>query len=490
MVKQLTPRPPRAVVRAPSCRGAIDARARASIRGPRGRQHRRAHAGAASGLRLARLGGADRRSARGGERTRRGCQLEPIRRGIFRQQQRQLHSEGHSGDGRRVRRTRVARREQAPVQARLDGQPRRRRRHSRSSARRTTTRSCSASRRTESRPRTAWRPSPSSGRRTPAGTSRTRRRASPEEVPTRRARTQLAPAVAWTEAANDAGVNVSVVDVTPESTEAGTTTLAVHGLSQKQHVKKAVFATPHDGAACRLRRDRHDERRRQSGELPGRRRRADRRPSLPPEPGRLHLRQSDLVGPAALDAVQRPERLPVELPDHGRPLALLLDGDCRLRCGRERQPGDDGLPDGRRLEVPVGHPAQRRRAPTSARRRRSATTSTTRGCGAGITASTATRLSSARRARPATTSRRSRTPGTRRAATRTTSTPRSTHSATTSRLRRSPCSSATTSCTTGRTTSASTRVTGTPSSTTTASRRSTRRLRREGPRSCRSATTG
>ncbi len=58
----------------------------------------------------------------------------------------------------------------------------------------------------------------------------------------------LAPAVAWTEAANDAGVNVSVVDVTPESTEAGTTTLAVHGLSQKQHVKKAVFATPHSGA--------------------------------------------------------------------------------------------------------------------------------------------------------------------------------------------------------------------------------------------------
>ena len=58
----------------------------------------------------------------------------------------------------------------------------------------------------------------------------------------------LAPAVAWTEAANQAGVNVSVVDVTPESTEAGTTTLAVRGLSQKQHVKKAVFATPHNGS--------------------------------------------------------------------------------------------------------------------------------------------------------------------------------------------------------------------------------------------------
>src|SRR6478735_1255044 len=58
----------------------------------------------------------------------------------------------------------------------------------------------------------------------------------------------LAPAVAWTEAANQAGVNVSVVDVTPESTTDGTTTLAVRGLSQKQHVKKAVFATPHNGS--------------------------------------------------------------------------------------------------------------------------------------------------------------------------------------------------------------------------------------------------
>src|SRR3954467_12447526 len=44
---------------------------------------------------------------------------------------------------------------------------------------------------------------------------------------------ELAPAVAWTEAANDAGVKVSVVDVTPESTDAGATTLSVHGLSQK-----------------------------------------------------------------------------------------------------------------------------------------------------------------------------------------------------------------------------------------------------------------
>jgi hypothetical protein len=58
----------------------------------------------------------------------------------------------------------------------------------------------------------------------------------------------LGPAVAWTTAANEAGVNVSVVDVTAKSTRAGTTTLAVDGLSEPQHVKKAVFATPHHGS--------------------------------------------------------------------------------------------------------------------------------------------------------------------------------------------------------------------------------------------------
>ena len=58
----------------------------------------------------------------------------------------------------------------------------------------------------------------------------------------------LGPAIAWTQAAGDAGVDVSVVDVSVEGTQAGTTTLAVNGLSQPQHVKKAVFATPQHGS--------------------------------------------------------------------------------------------------------------------------------------------------------------------------------------------------------------------------------------------------
>ncbi len=59
---------------------------------------------------------------------------------------------------------------------------------------------------------------------------------------------ELGPAEAWTQAANDAGVNTSLLDIAAQSTQAGATTLAVQGLSQPQHVKKAVFATPHHGA--------------------------------------------------------------------------------------------------------------------------------------------------------------------------------------------------------------------------------------------------
>ncbi len=186
------------------------------------------------------------------------------------------------------------------------------------------------------------------------------------------------------------------------------------------------------------------------------------------------------LAPAALDAVQRPERVPVELPDHGHRAALLLDGDRRLHdVVASDNPATTVYPMGVASKFPWDVQLDRRRAPTSARRRRRRQQRRRRpGVERRTTASTATRLSSARRARPATTSRRSRTPGTRRAATRTTSTPRSTRPATTSRPRRSPSSSATTSCTTARTTSASTRATGTPSSTTTASRRSTRRRRR------------
>ncbi|MFL6017135.1 MAG: M36 family metallopeptidase [Gaiellaceae bacterium] len=59
---------------------------------------------------------------------------------------------------------------------------------------------------------------------------------------------ELGPAEAWTQAANEVGVDASVLDIAAQSTKAGTTTLTVQGISQAQHVKKAVFATPHHGA--------------------------------------------------------------------------------------------------------------------------------------------------------------------------------------------------------------------------------------------------
>lgn len=59
---------------------------------------------------------------------------------------------------------------------------------------------------------------------------------------------QLAPAEAWAQAAQDAGVSASVLDIASQSTNVGGTTLVVRGLPQGQHVKKALFATPHHGA--------------------------------------------------------------------------------------------------------------------------------------------------------------------------------------------------------------------------------------------------
>ena len=59
---------------------------------------------------------------------------------------------------------------------------------------------------------------------------------------------ELAPATAWAQAANEAGVKTSVVNVTSQSTTDGSTTLKVSGLSQAQNVTKSAFATPYHGA--------------------------------------------------------------------------------------------------------------------------------------------------------------------------------------------------------------------------------------------------
>jgi hypothetical protein len=58
----------------------------------------------------------------------------------------------------------------------------------------------------------------------------------------------LAPATAWTQAAQKAGVKTSVVNVVGQSTKDGSTTLTVSGLSQSQNVQKTIFTTPSHGA--------------------------------------------------------------------------------------------------------------------------------------------------------------------------------------------------------------------------------------------------
>ena len=482
----------RATVLLRALRRAVDSRAGASVRRPRGRQHRRAHAG--SHFRTTTRAPRSRRPRISSQRRTRSARTSSWNRfGVASSvsNSRRLRHQGSSGARRRVGRAQLARREQGAVQARLDGQPRGRddsavHRHDERLRDRVP-----ASRRTASRRPTASRPSPLVGSKD-AGWNVAYASSSLTGGSTDATGSdELAPAEAWTEAANNVGVDASVVDIAAQSTKAGATTLAVHGLSQTQHVKKAVFATPHHGARAAYDATVTTN---AGGNL------ESYQVVVDAQTGDLLYRQSQVdyisdnptwLAPRHSMPYNDLNAFPWNYPTTDNRALFCWTATAGCDVGRGRQPGDDGLPDRRRLEVPVGRPAQRRRAPTSARRRRSATTSTTRGCGAGATASTATRRSSARRARPATTSRRSRTPGTRRAATRTTSTPRSTRSATTSRPRRFLCSSATTSCTTGRTTSASTRGTGTRSSTTTASRRTTRRRRRAARRSRPArATTG
>ncbi len=292
----------------------------------------------------------------------------------------------------------------------------------------------------------------------------------------------LSPAEAWTEAANNVGVDASVVDIAAQSTKAGATTLAVHGLAQTQRVTKAVFATPHHGARAAYDASVTTN---AGGNL------ESYQVVVDAETGDVLYRQSQVdyisdnptwLAPRHSMPYNNLNAFPWNYPttDNRAILCWTRDRGMHRRRWATTRRRTRTRAASRRSSRGTFRPP--RRASPGRPTRRGETTSTTPGCGAAPTSTTppptGARRSSARRARPVTTSRPSRTPGTCRAATRTTSTPRSTRPATTSRPRRSLSSSATTSCTTGRTTSASTRGTGTRSSTTTASRRSTRRRRR------------
>ena len=174
-----------------------------------------------------------------------------------------------------------------------------------------------------------------------------------------------------------------MVDIAAQSTTAGSTTLAVHGLAQAQHVKKAVFSTTHHGARAAYDATVTTG---TDGDL------ASYQVVVDAQTGDLLYRQSQVdylvddptwLAPRHSMAYNDLNAFPWNYPTTDNREAPLLDRDRGLRRGRGRQPGDDRLHDGRRLEVPVGRPARLGGSPTTARRRRSATTSTTRGCGAG-----------------------------------------------------------------------------------------------------------
>ena len=149
----------------------------------------------------------------------------------------------------------------------------------------------------------------------------------------------------------------------------------------RSSVTKAVFATPHHGARAAYDATRHDERRRQPC-------RATRSSSTHRPATCSTARATSTTSPTtrpgrhpSTRAVQRPQRLPVELPGDGQPRDLLLDGDRRLHL-REGRPS-------RRTRTRAASPRSsrgtcrpRRRASPGRRTRPGATTSTTPGSGA------------------------------------------------------------------------------------------------------------
>ena len=95
-----------------------------------------------------------------------------------------------------------------------------------------------------------------------------------------------------------------------------------------------------EGRHPRLRHDRDQDDPRRAGLLPRDRRRGDRQAALPAEPGRPPGGRPGVVGVPDRAAVQPDQRVPVELPEHGRAADLLLDRDGRLherRLGQSRQ---------------------------------------------------------------------------------------------------------------------------------------------------------
>ena len=330
----------------------------------------------ASELRRARVRCPEQGSTRRGQRARREGQLEPVRSCGLGDQVRRLPRDRARGARRRVGRTHLARRQQGALQAELDGRARRgdgaaARRHDQRLRDRLPT---AGERRRVDRRRRDGRVVGSQR----CGLERRLRVIEPDRRrPTRPAPTPRAGGCVDRGREPRRRQRLDRRRLRSGEHEAGTTTLAVDGFSEPQHVKKAVFATPHRGARAAYRQRRHDERDGNLARLRRRRRRADRRAALPPEPVDNISDNPTWLAPRIAPPFNAAERVSVELPDHGHARALLLDRDRglrRRRGGHRRRV----YPLGRRLEVPVGRPARpgdRRRSRHE--RRRPATTSTT-----------------------------------------------------------------------------------------------------------------
>ena len=118
---------------------------------------------------------------------------------------------------------------------------------------------------------------------------------------------------ALAEALDDAGEQVSVVEMAAAGSVNGWRKMDVAGLRDDQLFRRIAFATPSRGMRVAFETALHRRGRRR---LPSRRRRRDRRHPLPRGHGRVACRQPELGRLPGLPGGHEAQRLPVRLPEH------------------------------------------------------------------------------------------------------------------------------------------------------------------------------
>ena len=191
---------------------------------------------------------------------------------------------------------------------------------------------------------------------------------------------ELAPAEAWTQAANDAGVDTSVLDIAAQSTKAGTTTLVVQGISQPSRSRRPCSRPRTTVPGPRTWRTYTNA----GGDL------QSYQVIVDAQTGDLLYRQSQVdyiadnptwLAPRNTRPYNNLNAFPWNYPTTDNREVLLLAGDRRMHSGEGDNPATNTYPGGVASKQPWDVQATERVSP-GRRTPPGATTSTTPACGA------------------------------------------------------------------------------------------------------------